>query len=285
MRYRAALRSGRFQLAQLVVRRLLVDLATPIPRRWCGGDAFRSAFFNALSMSFPVGEQFFIDAVREGAKVLPADRRAEMERELQGFIGQEATHRRIHQLFNGHLERQGLHDGWSPRALERIQRLDGVDARHAVGVTAATEHLTAIFADWLLANPQVLDGAEPRLATLWMWHASEESEHRATAFDLYRALGGDDLWRRRYMRVVSWNFTRDLARQTLSNLKRDGALWQVATWRSAMRWLFGRGGLVREAFVPWRSYFRDGFHPLQADGSSSQRWLTEHAASFALVDR
>ena len=55
-------------MTELVIRRLLIDLETPFARHWCGGDAFRSALFNALSMSFPMGEQFFIDAVRDGPK-------------------------------------------------------------------------------------------------------------------------------------------------------------------------------------------------------------------------
>ena len=58
-------------MTDLVVRRLLIDLKAEFPRRWVGGDAFLSALFNALSMSFPVGERFFIDAVREGLKALP----------------------------------------------------------------------------------------------------------------------------------------------------------------------------------------------------------------------
>ena len=58
-------------MTELVVRRLLVDMEQPIARHWCAGDAFRTAFFNALSMSFPVGEQFFIDSVREGFKAMP----------------------------------------------------------------------------------------------------------------------------------------------------------------------------------------------------------------------
>jgi predicted metal-dependent hydrolase len=52
-------------MTDLVVRKLLVDLTTPFAARWNGGDAFRSAFFNALSMSFPLGEQYFIDSVRQ----------------------------------------------------------------------------------------------------------------------------------------------------------------------------------------------------------------------------
>ena len=34
-------------MTDLVVRRLLIDLSQPFDRRWNGGDAFRSAFFNA----------------------------------------------------------------------------------------------------------------------------------------------------------------------------------------------------------------------------------------------
>ena len=76
-------------MTELVVRRLLIDLETPFARHWCGGDAFRSALFNALSMSFPVGEQFFIDAVRDGHKALPPDQQAQFADEVRGFIGQE----------------------------------------------------------------------------------------------------------------------------------------------------------------------------------------------------
>ena len=43
-------------MTDLVVRRLLIDMAAPIPRHWCAGDPFRTALLNALSMSFPVGE-------------------------------------------------------------------------------------------------------------------------------------------------------------------------------------------------------------------------------------
>src|SRR5687767_15567854 len=112
-RYR--LSSGVFwQMTDLVVRRLLVDMEAPIARHWCGGDAFRTALFNALSMSFPVGEQFFIDSVRNGFKELPPEQQERFRAEVQGFIGQEATHRRLHSLYNAHLEQLGLVNDWEP---------------------------------------------------------------------------------------------------------------------------------------------------------------------------
>src|SRR3954467_12683931 len=109
-------------MTSLVVRRLMIDLEARFERRWNGGDAFLSAYFNALSMSFPVGEQFFIDSVREGVKALAADERRRFEPEVQGFIDQEATHRRIHSLFNGHLHKQGYTNAWEGRILARLER-------------------------------------------------------------------------------------------------------------------------------------------------------------------
>jgi len=266
-------------MSALTVRRLQVDLATPWPRHWAGGDAFRSAFFNALSFSFPAGEQFFIDAVRLGMAQLPAgEARAAMAADWQAFIGQEATHRRVHERFNAQLAAQGYVDRWSARIRRRAEReLAGKDPRIWVGVTAATEHFTAIFAEHLLTHPAVLDGAEARLRDLWLWHASEELEHRSVAFDLYRALGGNEPWRRRLYRTVTMLFAIDLTRQTLHNLWRDGHWWRLGTWASALHFLFGREGLVRRTWAPWRRYFREDFHPAQGDGRLGERWLANHA--------
>jgi len=265
-------------MTELTVRRLQVDLEAPFDRHWCGGDAFRTALFNALSMSFPVGEQLFIDSVKKGLAALPAERREAMAAEVQGFIGQEATHRRIHERFNAQLAAQGFVNHWERRILARRARLlePVAEARAWAGVTAATEHWTAIFAQHLLAHPGLLAGAEPRLAALWQWHSAEELEHRSTAFDLYRALGGNELWRRRLFRIVSLNFVLDTARQTVNNLWHDGTLLRPSTWASAWRTLFGREGLVRRGFGPWRAYLRPDFHPLQGDGSGGERWLASH---------
>jgi predicted metal-dependent hydrolase len=271
-------------MTALPVRRLLIDLETPFPRHWNGGDALRSAYFDALSMSFPVGEQFFIDAVRDAVKALPEKRRATFEADVQGFVGQEATHRRIHALFNGHLERQGYVNAWEPRILARLARMKAfTDPRHAVAITAALEHFTAILAKHLLAHPQVLAGTEPRLATLWLWHASEESEHRSVAFDVYHALGGDLRWRRRWMRLVAFHFTTDVLRQTARNLWHDGELLRWRTLRSAASFFFGAHGVVRHAFKPWLAYFRADFHPSQQEAALAGEWLKANEREYSVV--
>lgn len=270
-------------MTDLVVRRLLIDLNTPFPGRWNGGDAFRSAFFSALSMSFPVGEQYFIDSVRAGLKALPESEGGRFAREVQGFVGQEATHRRLHGLFNGHLERLGYRNQIERRAQQRLKDNAHRDVRIHVAATAATEHFTAIFADWMLRHPEALAGAEPRLQTLWLWHSAEESEHRSTAFDIYQALSGDHRWRIRVFRYITVTFLADVTRQTVRNLWHDGSLFNWSTWKSGARLLFAKDGMIRGNVGLWRDYLSPGFHPSQHDASRSRQWLLENAAQFSVV--
>ena len=267
-------------MSPLTVRRLQVDLDTPLPRHWAGG-AFRTAFFNALSMSFPAGEQLFIDSVRKGLAALPqevdAAERVRLGDEIRDFIGQEATHRHVHQRFNAHLAAHGLVNTWEARILSRRPEVEALDVRNWVAATAATEHLTAVFAEYLLSRPQVLAAAPPSTQTLWAWHSAEEQEHRATAFDLYRALGGAHSWRVGVFRIVLRLFLLDLTRQTLRNLWHDGSWWRLATWRDAARLLFGPDGFLTVSRPAWREYLREDFHPSHAADRLSREWLHAHA--------
>ena len=270
-------------MTELVIRRLTIDLEQPFSRNWCGGDAFSTALFNALSMSFPFGEQFFIDSVKDTMETLPPDLQLMHKADVKGFIGQEATHRRVHSLFNAQLAKQGLVDRWTPRAQKRMKMLEGSDVRHALAITAATEHFTAMFADWLLAHPEVLDGAEPRLRAMWLWHSAEEAEHRDVAFDIYRAAEGSEAWRTRWFKRTTLIFLSDVARQTVANLRHERQLWRWSTWRSGARLLFSRDGLLRSNVVAWRTYFQDHFHPSQHQSGLAERWLRENAPIFSKV--
>ncbi len=270
-------------MSQLTVRKLLIDLQTPFAVRWCNGDAFKTAFFNALSMSFPLGEQYFMDSVRAGLKTLPPEAQQQFAAEVQGFVGQEATHRRIHSLFNEQLARQGFDNAMERRIARRLEAHAHLDVRMHVGATAATEQLTALFADWMLAHPEAMGNTEDRLRTLWLWHSAEESEHRCTAFDMYVAIGGNHAWRLRLFRYITWTFFTDVARQTVRNLWRDKALFRWSTWRSAGPFLFGREGIIRSNLPLWRDYLREDFHPSQHPAARSEQWLRDNSLQFTPV--
>lgn len=280
----------------LTVRRLGVDLSQGFSRHWNGGNAFLTAFCNALSMSFPVGEQFFIDSVREAAKHLSDSPGHQALREtVRGFIGQEATHRHLHGLYNAHLEKQGLINHWGPRAARRLEigrrKMFNTSEKgylHELAITAAYEHFTALFGDLTLENiDQPGDWfaqAEEPLRTLWRWHAAEESEHKSVAFDLYVALGGNHAWRVRWFNYVLLQFTLDTLRQTINNLWHDRTLHKPSTWVGAVRFLLGRQGLVRRIARPLRAYRQPGFHPTQVGHpDAAAHWLSRHADLWKAV--
>lgn len=279
---------------ELRVRKLEIDLSTGFDRHWHGGDAFRSMYYNALSMSFPVGEQFFIDSVRENLARLPeTPEHEELRAAIQGFIGQEATHRRVHGLYNEQLEKQGLLNHWQHWARRRIERSAGFNPMHRLAVTCAYEHCTAVFADGTLRYASWFEGADERMQTVWRWHASEETEHSAVAFDLYRALGGNHAWRVRWYVFVLLTFSWEALAQTVSNLRRDGSLWRLSTVWSALRFALGRDGMLWRCTGPLMQYFRRDFHPEQpirapkAGEIGSQalaaRWLSANADRYRVI--
>lgn len=140
-----------------------------------------------------------------------------------------------------------------------------------------------MFADWLLSHPQALDGAEPRLRSMWLWHSAEESEHKDTAFDIYRAADGGEKWRTRWFRRTTVMFMSDLARQIAANLRHEGQLWKWTTWKSGACILLSRDGLIRGNLQRWRGYFRSDFHPSQHDSGLAERWLRDNQALFTPV--
>ena len=284
-------------LPTLTVRKLEVDLSQGFARHWHGGNAFLSQYYNALSMSFPVGEQSFIDAVKGGLALLgdlpDTLENARLRRDAVQFIGQEATHRHIHGLYNAQLEKQGLVNRWQHWATRRIDygRKHNINARHLLAITAAYEHCTAVFADGTLRYGSWFDAAEPRMATVWRWHAAEETEHRALAFDLYQAVGGNYAWRMRWYLYVLVLFALDAIRQTVLNLWHDGTLFKPGTWWSAAKFFWGRNGVVWRCTGPLLTYFKRNFHPNheahavpeQHAQALAQRWLKDNASSYRVV--
>lgn len=281
----------------LTVRRLMIDLAPGFDRHWNGGDAFMTAYCNALSMSFPLGEQFFIDSVKSGLKHLPDTPENQGLRDAaKGFIGQEATHRHLHGLYNAHLTRQGLKNHWEVRAKIRQDRARQMlfeksprGYLHELAVTAAFEHLTSIFGDLTLErvgqDGDWFQHAQEPMRTLWRWHAAEESEHKCVSFDLYQRLGGNHRWRMRWFRFVLLQFSTDVIRQTVNNLWHDGTLFKFSTWRSGLKFAFGRHGLLWRVLRPIRAYARQDFHPLQVGHPTrASDWLQAHAGEWKPVN-
>jgi len=263
---------------EITVRRPDFDLDREISCHWLGGDAFRSQVFNSLSMMFPCGEQYFIDALRRVATDItePA-----LREEIRGFIGQEAIHRQVHAKLNREMERQGLRNLAEPMALWRIHRSRSRPALDHLAITAGYEHFTAIFGEAVLRDDSWLDGAPPNLRALWIWHAIEEVEHKAVSVAAYHALGGG------YGRRIGWYlyatlfFLADVTVQTLYNLHRSGRLWRGRTWLHGARFMLGRRGVVWVVLHDWFAYLRPGYLPRHgATLDKARSWLAENSGWF-----
>src|SRR5262245_41004941 len=163
-------------------RDLRLDRASENARWWHGGDPIATAYFNALSAAFPQGETFFIEAVRRYRD------RAEgkLNEQIGAFVQQEAMHTREHVVFNKLIKGAG-YDTSRMDALTR-ERVDLARSRPPIAqlaITVALEHFTAIMAHSLLIETKPMPGAPPEIVRLWQWHAIEEVEHKAVAYDTY----------------------------------------------------------------------------------------------------
>lgn len=237
------------------------------PRWWLGGDPVATTFYNALSVTFPQGEGFFIESVRHFKDEVPP----ELKEQIAAFIKQEALHTREHVAFN----RQVTDHGYDISRMEAgtKARLDLSRARHPVAqlaVTIALEHFTAIIAHAILADPRHLKGAPEEVRRLWLWHALEEVEHKAVAYDTYlhvtRNLSAFRRWsiRVRVMLLVTWNFIKYRKTDMADFYQQDG-IRNAGTWWRTLKFLFARPGLVPAILKPYLSFYRPGFHPWDHD--------------------
>lgn len=166
--------------------------------RWHPGGFHTSHYFNVQSLPFPQGERFFIRSVRYFRDQITDP---VLQDQIAGFIGQEAMHGREHDAYNEALARSGYDvaavDRLLARSFDWTERL--MSPKSKLAMTVALEHLTSIGAASALSDPRVFGVAQPKMAQLWHWHAIEETEHKAVAFDVYREVAGTGLlaWLRR----------------------------------------------------------------------------------------
>ena len=120
----------------------------------------------------------------------------------------------------------------------------------ALLVTCALEHFTAILAHALLEDPSELEGADPAYQRMWMWHALEECEHKAVAYDVFRAtMDGPFLELRRMaiMAVTTAVFFGFIAKHIFALMKAQGLLFNPVSWAKLLWYVVGNPGVIARA--------------------------------------
>lgn len=247
-----------------------------LQRHFVKGDLVMSHMIAHLSAVFPEGEDFFIRSVRRYADQVTDP---VLKEQVKGFIGQEVTHGREHRALNERLQQMGYPTDRIDRLVNRRQR--AIERRFSpltcLAITAALEHFTAVFAETLLTDEraQALLGTS-EVRSMLLWHAIEESEHRSVAFDVYRAVGGDEARRIRTMRIIRFTFPMAVSLNTILSLLADRAAYHPVRLIRSFAALRHSPFLTRDVFRRLGDYLRPGFHPDDHDNTALlERWEAE----------
>jgi predicted metal-dependent hydrolase len=236
-------------------------LGGDIPRHWFGGDAFKTRFFDAMSLLFPEGEKFFIQCVRDYRDQIKDPAFAQS---VKDFIYQEGQHGMVHDAYNERIASQGVRVDsivdQELRVLKFMRRK--LPSSYTIAHTAAVEHMTAIMAHSFMKHPDTFEDADPRMRALYVWHGIEEIEHKAVAFEVMRSVAKVGWWLRclslLYVTIVFPLHTFLIMDHMF---KVDGVKNRFRTWVKGLWWLYGPRGLMTRLVPHYLAYYVPGFHP------------------------
>lgn len=251
-------------MLNIVKRNKQINPSLKFIHNWNVNGKSVTYFFNTLSLFFPRGERYFIDAVRHASKQVELT--DQQKKDISAFIAQEAFHGREHDVINDAI------------GLPRVERMvdaaltyltDNLPNVFNLGATVALEHMTAIMAQVLLEDSdQLLESSEQTFIDLWTWHALEETEHKAVAFDLFAKQKIPNLAKygiRTSALVLStaiFILSVVYTYAAMTRMRRDVSLENVLAFVKTM---FIKPAFLVKLVPLWLDWFRPGFHPWKHD--------------------
>jgi predicted metal-dependent hydrolase len=252
-----------------------------VPKRWLAGSTAATHIANGVNLLFPAGERFFVRSVKHYLNEVSP----ELALEVRGFFGQEGRHAQAHERFFDALRGQGydvdaILERYERLAYEKIER--SVSPRVSLAVTVALEHFTAILAEDALTD-ELFQHMDERVRQLLEWHAMEELEHKAVAFDVLAEVSPGYGLRMLGLALATASLAGFWLMATGALLRQDGmslrdAVRDLAKLRSRAR-ASGHERLTRPVFLRVFArgiveYVRPGFHPNDRDhGALVERTL------------
>ena len=228
-----------------------------------GGNSLLTVFAGALSSTFPPGEGEFIESVRNYRDQVTDET---LKQQIKGFMGQEGHHSHQHKQANIALTELGIDavrlEKHLERDLKKYTARKHATPKFRLAMTVGMEHLTAIMAEHVLTTPEALGSLDETVQELLYWHAVEEIEHKAVAFDVFMLCENDQKYLRRVLRLVSVLFSIRITCYMIALL-----FWarKMPSWKDVKGfWSFmfnKKVGLIPGIRSNYKDYFKEGFHP------------------------
>lgn len=225
-----------------------------------------SHFLTALSMTFPKGERFFVETIRNVRNKIDDPN---LQMDITGFIGQESHHAQAHELFNKSIQSADYQLSKYTEAFEKeMLRLRTLSYRRQLAATVALEHFTAMMAGYMLKHPDFMfKRLSPNMKNLWLWHAVEEIEHKHVAFDVYQSVFSNLAQRRRSMRTITIGFIIGITLMTAHLLWQDrkNSLYKPNELMKNITVFLGLILMMIRLSPEYLAFYRADFHPFQID--------------------
>ncbi|EPF69491.1 hypothetical protein GCM10025882_18530 [Acinetobacter gyllenbergii] len=254
-----------------------MDFAFPddISEFWFHQNPLLSMLLTALSSAFPDGERQFIHSVRLYQSQI---KDPVLLKQVRAFIGQEAHHGKEHDGLNAMMLKKGYPVDRIYKRFKKMNRLmqTQFSPAHQLACTVCMEHLTAILADYFIATaPEDLALFHAQVRKIWAWHAIEETEHKAVAFDVYQSLVNRPYFLRLVMLETTLSFVMITTRGTIELLQHSGQQGDLKGVYQGLHYLFGRKGLIRRISRQYLDFFSADFHPWQHDNRNQVNRLKQ----------
>lgn len=263
-------------------RDIRFDVEAARSGHWLGGDPVGTAIFNALSLTFPDGERLFVDAVRHYRGQVSG----KLVDDVRGFIAQEAMHAREHHMLNQLIDREKYPVAEVEAEIaERIAFARSRGPMRMLISTIALEHFTAMMAETHARHVDLFEGAAPGIERMWRWHAMEETEHKAVAYDVFLEVTKDWSPLKRYLRrcismaIITFMFTGNISRYAARLLEADGYTPEAAL-KAVKAYVWRKPGIFSRGWKSYFAWFRPGFHPWDQDTRSLvESWKADFEAA------
>ena len=250
--------------APIASRRVEFDFDRIDGPYWYRENVVATAFLGALSAVFPPGEKEFVRSVMHYRDRITDDA---LRSDIRGFAAQEGSHSNQHRRANEWLDRNGYGASAITAKVEAFNAdfAERFPPQVHLAVTVVMEHITAILAEYVLTHPERMAEMPPAVRAMFEWHAAEEIEHKAVAFDVYDQVVGDRDLLRLVCLVGTASFVYYSLMDTRTALRGAPRAPTLRDLVETGELLFARRGIFASIGRRYLDFYRRDFHPWMHD--------------------